>query len=197
MSSNALLSRICSRAWFCCVSYARATVLQSCSISIWYPLSAMASSSDVQTSIAISRHTGNAAVYNAVPDFAVVDVPDKESRLSNAASVFSDNDIGARLASKLLVSNVVFNLSAISSSNCFDADVSSWLNASSPSVAWYNASASSLSMLMVNKRWLKSNSLSSAADSCWRMSSKSFARAEHAQRFSWLSLFAQNSSMQS
>ena len=85
----------------------------------------MDKSAAVHTSIAISRHSGNAALYKSVPDFAVVDVPDNESRLSNAASVSNDNEIGARLASKLLLSNVVFILSAISSSNYFESDVSS------------------------------------------------------------------------
>lgn len=85
----------------------------------------MSNASWVHTSNAISRQTGRAAWYNSVPDFVVVDAPASESTLSNAASTFNDNEIGARLESIELVSNVEFNLSEISSNNSLDAVVSS------------------------------------------------------------------------
>ena len=106
----------------------------------------------LQTSIAISRHTGRADEYKFVPDFAVVDAPAMESIVSNAESVFNDNDMAFRLWSKLLSLKLVFNFLAISSSIFFDADVSSVAYANSPSVGLYNASASSRSMLTVIRR---------------------------------------------
>ena len=112
----------------------------------------MDNSSSVQTSAAISRQIGSAAAYRAVPVFAVVDAPDRESTVSNAASAFNDNDIAPNDWLKLLSLKLVFNFLAISSSICLDFDVSFFWNAVSPSVALFNAAVSSLSMLTVNRR---------------------------------------------
>ena len=163
---------------------------------IKYPLCARASPSSSQTSIAISRQTGNAALYRAVPSFTVVDAPSIESILSNAASVFSDHDNAPRFCSVRESVVPVCNFLAISSKIFLESDVSFCWNANSPSVALNRASASSLSMLTVNKRWLKSNIFSSTLSKRFFTLSNSWMRDEHAQRFNWASLFAQNSSMQ-
>ena len=131
-----------------------------------------------------------------MPVFRVIDAPIKLSTLSKAASSFNDNDIAVKLRPNESSSNFVFSFFVISSRIFLDSDVSFWLNANSPSVATFRAAASLASMLTVSKRWEKSNIFSSAFSSCFFTLSNSCRRDEHAQRFSWLSLFAQNSSIQ-
>ena len=153
MSSNALPSRTLARACSVWLLYVWATVLQSCSINAWYPPSASGMSMSLHTSAAISRQTGRAAEYNAVPDFDVVDAPIKESTESNALSISNDHDNKFISELKLLVLKLVFNFLAISSSVFLDADVSFVPRyASSPSVATFNAAASSFSILTVKRR---------------------------------------------
>ena len=115
----------------------------------------------MQTSWAISTHTGCAALYKSVPLLDVVDAPAKLSTVSHAPSTSKDKDIEDKLLSSF-ESPEPFKEFTIFCNNFSDSDLSFVLKASSPSLALVIASASSLSILTINSLWLKSVILSDA-----------------------------------